>query len=217
MSEHVFTETDGGLKFVGDFDALYREEDDPWGQSATDGQTMEYYFSSRSTLHQSLRSHFPFGKYYALEVGCGHGHAVNYFDGNWTGMDISPTAINKARELYKIRDFFVGDIREKTCMPEDHAGFYNVVLLSQMLWYILERIDDAVSNALSLCAADGLLIVSQAFLKDEQRYGVDIANGFPGALHLFSTRFPSLELVEARFDTSTHSHNDGLMIFRKPA
>jgi SAM-dependent methyltransferase len=217
MSEHVFAERDGELVFVGDFDALYREESDPWGQSATDPRTlMDYYFSSRRTLHQSLQSHFPFGQYRALEVGCGHGHAVVYLDGNWTGVDISPTAISKARELYSHRDFFVGDIRETSCMPEDHAGSYDVVLLSQILWYILDRFDDAITNAINLCAPDGLLVVSQAFLREDQRYGAEIANGFPGAMHLFATRFP-LELVEAHYDTNTPSHNDGLMVFRKPA
>lgn len=221
MSEHVFIETDDGLKFVGDFDALYREESDPWGQSAEDGDMAAYYASSRTNLYRAILSNTRGMIGTGLDIGCGHGwstHSLSKTGGEWNGMDISPAAIEQASKLHTNCGWHVGDIREYDCMNQFNVNYYDVVVLSEILWYVLERLDDAMANATRFCAPGGLLCVSQAFLKDKQRYGAEIADGFHGALKLFLERFPSLTLVEAFYDDSgTFAHNHGLMIFRKPA
>lgn len=220
MSEHVFTETDGGLKFVGDFDALYREESDPWGQSGEDGDMAAYYRASRTNLHRAI-SNTRILVESGLDIGCGHGWSTNFLaktGGKWTGLDISAAAIEVARDVHPFHDYFCGDIRALDGLPEEHEGRYDVVVMSEILWYVLDRIDAAVANAVAYCAPGGLLCVSQAFLKGKQRYGAEIANGFHGALKLFLERYPSLTLIEATYDDSGKlAHNHGLMVFRKPA
>lgn len=222
MSEHVFAERNGKLEFVGDFDALYREERDPWGQSAESGDMAAYYEVSRSNLAGAISRHIKRiagFRWRGLEIGCGHGWSTNHLAKTgleWTGLDISETAISKAREIHPFHEYFHGDVRDYDCSL-GRVNSYDVVVLSEILWYVLERLDDVMANATRFCVPGGLLCVSQAFLKGKQRYGTEIANGFHGALKLFLEHHPSLTLIEATYDDSNSlAHNHGLMIFRKP-
>lgn len=240
MNQHVFRETaDGDLEPVFDFEALYRSEDDPWDQSGKgDPDKAAYYASSRHRLLRAIRERV-YGGHRGLEVGCGHGHALAYlaqsmraWHTKWSGLDISPTAIATARLLHPGLDFYVEDIagevftteadvsREMTYTANDLArGRFDVVVLNQVWWYVLERLPAAIENCWELVKPGGLLIISQGFLRGEQRYARDLADGFPGAvglmLRLCSRRF---QLISATYDdTGSYPLNDGLMIFRRIA
>lgn len=223
MSEHIFREIGDageGLEFVGHFDALYEEETDPWGQSGRSGVLASYYEESRRRVCDALNRHRNGYRGGGLEIGCGHGYTLpglqKAFGGHWSGLDISPTAIAGARALHPSFTFYAGDIGGELPFPPSSVGKYDAVILSQLLWYILDRFDVAVGNALRLCAPGGLLVVTQAFLRGPQRYGAEIADGFHGALSLFQARFPGLQLIEAHYDDTTrHAHHDGLLVFRK--
>lgn len=224
MSQHIFRATGDagdGLEFIGRFDALYAEEPDPWGQSGMSGELASYYAESRKRVRDALDRHRNGYRGGGLEIGCGHGHTLpglqKAFGGHWSGLDISPTAVRQAGRLHPSFVFYAGDIAGELPLPPSSVGKYDAVILSQLLWYILDRFDVAVSNALRLCAPGGLLVVTQAFLRGKQLYGAEIADGFPGALALFMARFPSLALIEAHYDDTTrHAHHDGLLMFRKP-
>jgi SAM-dependent methyltransferase len=208
------------LRFVGDFEGLYRSEADPWGQSGADGPMASYYKASREGLCTALTpylKHEPRG----LEVGCGKGWSLQmlrtWFGGRWDGMDISPTAAKAARANNSGSFVFVSDIASECAVPPNALARYDVVILSQMLWYVLTKIDDAMANVVRLTRVGGFVVVQQAFLR-EQLYGARIADGWRGALALFIQRYPALELIEARYDDSLkHACHDGLMIFRKIA
>ena len=82
------------------------------------------------------------------------------------------------------------------------ANCFDTVIFEQILWYILEGIDDAVKNTTHLLKNDGNLIVSNAFSR-EQRYGKAIIDGYPGAVKYFSS-LSNLTLV------ASHYYDDGL-------
>lgn len=154
-----------------------------------------------------------------LEIGCGHGHAMDAvaraIGGCWTGIDISDNAVQKARTLYPAHRFFVADILAGLPFPPSSVGKFDVVIMSQMLWYVLGDLDKAVRNCIRLTRMCGLFVISQAFLR-QQLYGREVIEGFDGALRYLFTRFPQLRLIEAQHDdTNTHIHHDGLLIFRK--
>ena len=211
----------GGLEFIGDFEGLYARCDDPWGQGGTREDIASYYRFSRHRLAMSLTEHVGRSDGCRLEIGCGHGHAMNAvakaIGGTWTGIDISMTAVEQARKLYHEHRFFVSDIRDGLPFPPSSVGKFDVVILSQILWYILDGLDTAMANCIRMAKMGGLIVVSQAFLR-EQMYGRDLIDGFPGALEwLTSERYAGkLALIEARYDdTEQHVHHDGLLIFRK--
>lgn len=218
MTEGLVFRNDGdSLVFVGDFDGLYTNDADPWGQSGDRGPMASYYRETRMRLGRALRAHArPGGAY--LEVGCGHGHALAQLNndvrgGQWHGMDISPQAIAHASLVYPRYHFHTGDIAAR-CRRK--IGPFDAIILNQCLWYVLERLDDAVANCTKILKPDGIFIVSQAFLRGRQRYGADIADGFHGTLALFVRRYPKLRLIEAHYDdTDAHAHHDGLLVFRR--
>lgn len=211
MNPHVFAEDTGKLRFVGDFEALYQNDSDPWFQSAESGAMAEYYAFSRHRLAETLR-HYRAGR--GLEVGCGHGYLTAYLQKSlcvtMTGMDVSQAAIEKAQELHRNR-YLVRDIIAPDFGPPGQFGF---VLWGQVFWYVLHEINRAVLNTLRCIEPGGLFVISQAFLA-QQRYGTEIADGFEGAVDLFRSYDDRLRLIEARYDDSErYVHRDGLLIFR---
>lgn len=220
LPKGIFRELGGSLEFVGDFDGLYRSEADPWGQSGAHGPMASYYAASRNRLATALMGHLR-GNGERLEVGCGHGHVLAQLNnavrgGRWHGLDVSPEAVERAQAHHPAFEFHVGDIR-KTDVRRLGTKRFDAVILSQVLWYVLDDIDQTVANCRHLLRRGGILVISQAFLRGPQRYGADIADGFHGTLRLFCDRFADLRLIEAQFDDSnTHQHHDGLLVFRRP-
>jgi SAM-dependent methyltransferase len=215
----VFREgPEGRLEFVGDFDGLYARELDPWGQSGADGDMAAYYRFSRQRLCRAVQRHV-YGHGERLEVGCGLGHVLPLLseadpNGAWLGLDISNEAISRARWLHPEHRFLIGDVAGDLPVRVGVAR-YEAVVLNQVLWYILERMDRTVVNCRRILKPGGVLIVAQAFLRGRQRYGTEIADGFHGTVRLFLDRYPDLRLIEAAYDdTDEYHHNDGLLVFR---
>lgn len=226
----VFCEDPTGLKLVGDFEGLYKSTPDPWNQSGeVDDQMARYYEHSRAQLRGAINRYFGNNAIDGLEIGCGHGHVVDLLRKyntrcSWSGLDISPTAIKEATEKYPDYPFYVEDITIEGFRNVSLTLPYDVVVVGQLLWYILHKMDAVVTNCHGLLERGGLLIFSQAFLA-VQRYQVPYnvynldTDGFVGLVRLFVTRYPHLfTLVEARYDDSgKYIHNDGLLVFRKVA
>ena len=57
-NNYIFSKNDKGeLKFIGDFEAFYNEDNDPWGQSSyTDISYKKYYDYSRNKINEVLKS-----------------------------------------------------------------------------------------------------------------------------------------------------------------
>lgn len=210
--DHIFMPGETGLVFVGDFDGLYRNEDDPWDQSGETGEMARYYEFSRNRLMRALGKYVP-GDSMVMEIGCGHGYLSEQIKEhcNVLGVDVSEEAVGKARSLHPGIPFVQSDVTRMSFSP---SGKFSAVIIAQCWWYLLDRIDMALSNCIRCLKPGGVLILTQAFVKD-QLFGAEIADGFPGALDLLSRR-KDLALVEALYDdTDTLKHNDGLIVLRK--
>lgn len=220
MKDYVFRQRrDNRLEFVGDFESLYQTDKDPWNQSGEDGEISAYYVASRARLISVVQGHLhelP-TRLTGLEIGCGHGHVTNVLSeivgGKWTGMDISPTAIKQAYALFPKKSFMTGDITLPSFVLNNK---FDIVILGQLLWYVMHQMETVLMNCHRLLNPEGILIVSQAFLR-EQLYGKDIIDGFPGLLEMFMKYYPQrYTLVEARYDdTQRYLHHDGVLALRK--
>jgi len=210
---YIFKPNGDKLEFVGDFESLYENEDDPWEQSAGSGSMAIYYEYSRKRLAEQLKKINPNS---LLEVGCGLGYTTKNIQESLpacevTGMDISRTAIKKAVKLFPSINFVKGDISNKRFNSDIK---YDVVILNQMLWYILESLSGTFENCFSVLKPNGRMVISQAFLRAPQKYGKDICDGFDGLISYLNDH--GLNIEHSQFDNSnSFIHNDGLIIFKR--
>jgi SAM-dependent methyltransferase len=197
----------------GDFDARYLAEIDPWEQSGRTGERAKYYEFSRNRLVNRLTVRFN-SNACGLEVGCGYGyltHMLAQRQFKMVGLDISETAIKRARIMHPGIEFKVADITAED-LPD--VGQYHFLVLGECWWYVLAELRQTLENCLLCLHPGGLFILQQAFI-DNQKYGRDIADGFDGALRLLMSR-PNLRLVEAHYDDSgTLCFHNGLIFMRK--
>lgn len=215
------TEKDGRLSFVGDFDGFYNSVDDPWGQRGEDDRLREYYAFSRSKILNTIESltNSNVESVDILEVGCGLGYVSSKLhrefpgDVNVTGMDISPTAIRKAKALFPSLEFIVGDIRSEHL---DVGKRYDIVLMVEVLWYVLEKLPQVFANIDVLLKDNGFLVFSNGFPR-EQKYGKEIIDGFDGLVrYVCSECFDKYRIIKAEVDYSgKFLFDDGILVLMK--
>jgi len=213
---HIFREMPHGkLEFVGNFEALYQSEQDPWSQSGSGRDMSPYYAWSRARLIEQLKVINPIS---VLEVGCGLGYVTQMIEqalpsSSVVGLDISPTAVEKARSQFPHSTFQQGNICSKAF---DVTTQYDAVILSQVLWYIVESLPTTLANCSKLLNSGGQLIFTQAFLKSPQRYAANIINGFDGLMaYLEKSTESSLEVSYSSYDDQqAYQHHDGLIVLK---
>ena len=217
--DFVFTERDGELFFVGDFDGYYNNCDDPWEQSGV-GEMASYYARSRSRMLQQLRN---IGLNKILDVGCGLGYTTRLIanenmDYVVKGCDVSAVAVDKARRNFPELCFEQRDITDSAAIQKSQERF-DVVILNQLLWYVLDDLDSVFSNAQCLLNSGGKLLIINAFART-QRYGTQVIDGFSGAVKRFSS-IEGFHLDSAHYHDEGDEHADGCFIFhleeRSPA
>ena len=214
---YIFRKDDNGeLLFQGDFEGYYQNNSDPWDQNSTDSDMSEYYKVSRLKLLKVIKGII--SNQNILEIGCGLGLVTNMLDKELenslvSGVDISSTAIHKAKAQYSNILFYEGDIADKQFKSEEQ---YDVVILNEMLWYVLEDIDLVINNIYEILNTNGCLIITMAFLNDQQ-YGKEIINGYSGLLDYCKLRISSLfKIISKDFDTTKRfDYNYGIVCLRK--
>tara|TARA_R100001244_G_C5157564_1_gene130574 strand:+ start:773 stop:1420 length:648 start_codon:yes stop_codon:yes gene_type:complete len=210
--DYIFKPSGDKLEFVGDFESLYKNEDDPWNQSGKEGDISYYYTHSRRRLISQLKEINPDS---LLEVGCGLGYTTDIIQEslsgcNVIGMDISRMAITKAVKLFPYLYFVSGDISDTNF----HSDIkYDVVILNQLLWYILESLSETIENCFSTLKPNGRIVVSQAFLQVPQKYGKDICDGFDGLINYLNDHKINIEYFQLD-DSKSFVHDDGLIILK---
>lgn len=207
--DFIFEENEKGeLKFKGDFDGLYKNESDPWNQSGL-SQEDGYYSFSREEIVNNLKN-YEFSN--ILEIGCGHAHLLKLIDKKFPskelyGFDISVEAIKQAQNLHEY-NFSVIDIRKS--MPQYMKGFYDIVILNQLLWYILYDIDQVFDNLRFLTDKNGKIFICNAFI-DNQKYGKEIIAGYNGLLDYIKEK-KELRVIHTSYTETQWRLNNGLVI-----
>jgi trans-aconitate methyltransferase len=213
---YIFKEIDDKLIFIGDFEKFYQQDNDPWGQSAS-SEMSRYYQLSRQRLMSILSTIKE--KSMIVEVGCGLGYVTKLIsDGfpqsnNIIGLDISETAINKAHLLFPDLNFICADITSPHLTSYFGHARANVIILNQLLWYILESLPTVMENIYSILEKDGILIISNAFAR-EQKYGVEFIDHFHGAADYFS-KLDNFKLIHATFYNDNEEHDDAQFLLKK--
>lgn len=139
--------------FVREFDTMYREIDDPWGQ-----QTRGVTDTSYNILIAALKNIFT-GKL-ILDIGCGPGHLSDSIfqqlgADKYIGCDISETAIAKARIANPQHSFEVMNIITDTKPIEA-----DLITVLKTLYYCAPEIDITIRNLYKMIKKGGYLAYS---------------------------------------------------------
>lgn len=167
------------MDLVGDFNGLYASTDDPWGQ--VEGGLK--YVISRQTQRSIIERNVTSG--ILLDVGCGLGVSTNLFASvlSSIGLDISLVAIQKAKNRYPGIKFYCGDIVGDLPSQIGH-GVYDILVINQMLWYIIDQFPKALENSRKVLKKNGFLLISCfVFDKRDQHFA---RNHFQGHIDILS-------------------------------
>ena len=113
---------------------MYKDYEDPWEQT-----TREEWSSEKAValnLLQKVKAKR------VIELGCGLGHytqKIKDLNIDVLGIDISETAISKAKITYPKCKFETGDILDY----EIYNNFKpDVIIMSEITWYVLDKLDE---------------------------------------------------------------------------
>jgi len=215
--DYLFSEDNSKLVYKGvdkSFDLIYKNIQDPWGQSDISDK---YYLESRKKISETLDTLLKNKTNPSiLEIGCGNGFStsklITMSNCKISGCDISKEAISQAKSKYPEIAFFVHNIKNKF----NHAEKYDIILISNLLWYILKDLKVSFDNCFSNLKKDGKIIFFNAFLKN-QRYGKDIIDGLSGMENFIVKNYPNneIELVINDFDIDKKDHRYfGLLVIK---
>ncbi len=150
-------------KFIGEFDKMYQDFEDPWKQSEQPNRV------ARAAGIECLKKH---DCKKVLEAGCGLGYYAERMyqeTGNVPiSVDLSSTAIEKAQINFPHLNFKVADISSEL----EKFKEVDCVLLSEIMWYILDDLDDILTDLRKHFKGKKLLI-NQVFYKGTQQYGTE--------------------------------------------
>lgn len=168
-------------RHIGRYEEMYRNCPDPWRI-----EEMGLRLDMRATLLLLSGREKSVKRF--LDLGCGLGFFTRLVcEAVWKespkahGLitDISPTAVEKAESrLHDHRLTFLPlDIRslgDKPVLPEKN---FDLVIMAQVLWGILENLDGALAALARLLTDQGMLLVTQHFPGPErQAYGAEIVS-----------------------------------------
>ena len=200
-------------EFVGKFEEMYQNVEDPWHQDDTSKihYDMVLYLLNRYDLCRS-------GGGVVLDIGCGKGaftarlkKSLNN-DVKVIGTDISDTAIQKAREKHGDLgiDFTICDIeKEFEHLPLPSSGL-DLIVMSELMWYVLPAFKDICQGIKCYLKDEGYLIINQTFYPPEkQKYGKEIASNVRDVFKLVS--LPLLEIIE----TNRFKNHHAICLFKK--
>jgi SAM-dependent methyltransferase len=167
-----------------------------------------YYRYSRSNIVQLISSLARPSK--VLEVGCGLGQVCRQISesgavASVAGLDISTVAVERARRLNPGAVFYAGDFAAPDIARQ--VGRQDIVIFNQLLWYVLDRLPRMLANAREVLNDGGHLLVCNAFLREPQRFGREIVDGFDGLIRYLASH------TEGRFRfVRAHLHRDPELI-----
>lgn len=163
---HDYVIKDG--QFIGKFEEMYQECDDPWEASK------ENYDSSSCSLatKRFIYMNQIFNGSSVLSLGSGKGNHLKWLDVEASGVEISLTAVELSRKTYPQYNIFLDSIIHfMKIYPYNH----DIYLFREVLWYILPDWQ-AICDILKAKHQGALIIVELSFY-DDQQYGNDYFNG----------------------------------------
>lgn len=174
-------------KLVGEFEEMYRDHDDPWVQLSS-SELMPDRAVALSTIRRLVET----GKVRrVLEVGCGLGlftQQISETGAEAFGIDISPTAIEKAKAAHSTPVFQVGDLMS-TDIYENIKP--DMIVLSEITWYVLDQLQAFATYCQKTHPDSYLMHILTFYPPGQQSYGTEYFSDFDGL-----KAFLPIEIIE---------------------
>ena len=182
-------------RLVGEFDVMYRDFDDPWSQTETGLNTKRSII-----LHHIKRT----SAKKVLELGSGLGYLTNEINNlvvDVLGLEISQTAVQKASLRFPNCRFVVGDILDQNIYND---FLPDMVLMPEITWYVLDKLDDFVSMLRDNFNGIYLLHALTVYPPGIQEYGLEKFTSLDEIMKFF--QFEYIEWGQINHGDSTGSH-----------
>ena len=170
---------DGTL--IGEFENMYNDYNDPWSQTEC-GQLATFTGTGLQMLERIKKST---KLTRVLELGCGLGefanriHSIGY---DILGIDISPTAIKKARARYPKIEFKEADINNYQMILDFKP---DIIVMSEITWYILDDLKSFLSFVKLNLPNSLILHLLSTYPRGSQSYGKEYFIDMDGILEFF--------------------------------
>lgn len=182
---------------VGNFEEMYQDFLDPWHQS----EVAHIKDSARvAVINWAERLSIEIGGLRVLELGCGYGHITHQLNERGIkaiGIDVSESAITKARVLYPHSQFEVSKFDNWPLLLELNA---DVFILADITWYVLPFLSPFLEQlrkyAKSRSSSTFLFHTLTSYEPGEQQYGTEYFTNLSEMLSFFSLTY--LETGEIR-------------------
>lgn len=130
-----------------------------------------------------------------VEIGCGFGIYLDCFSKagfETAGIDISPTAIAKARDRFPNSDFSVGSVTEHALIRDLRP---DILVMADVTWYVLDHLRDFLDFLRTELPDTLVLHLLPTYPEGRQRYGRDYFTDLAGIRRWFGMHY--LESGEA--------------------
>ena len=164
-------------KLVGEFETMYQDFDNPWDQSFRENAVL-----SKSVVENILRIN-NFKRPY--EIGCGLGYFVEKMRvicGSAGGLDVSKTAIEKAKVKFLLCHFDIGDILEVEKILSFQPDY---IFMDEVTWYVLEKLDEFKLLISKHFKGISFLHTLRQYPQGTQQYGKDYFTDLKGFMKYF--------------------------------
>jgi len=177
-NDFVFRQNGKEVTLIRDFEGMYTHCEDPHGQSqAVDNLSYQLVLA---TLDRVVRMLTKGAQRPAtiIDIGCGLGYFTarikqHFPDVRVCGMDISPTALKRARLIAPDCVFRQLDLKAPGMEVEDGKRFDIAVMLDTLYYFEPHEIDGVMFNINKLLADDGYLLVGY-HLPEDMGFGLYI-------------------------------------------
>lgn len=170
---------DGEL--IGEFEELYQDFENPWDQTNRERRASEKVVAIH--LLQGL------GVTRVLELGSGLGQfagAMAAAGFEVRGIEISPTAVEKARASHPDVDFQVGDVLDFDKYREFDP---DAIVMAEITWLVLEQLPALLEFLRAEYPGRYLVHLLHTYGPGVQQYGRDRFTDLPGILGFFDLEY----------------------------
>lgn len=200
-SYHDYVIQDG--EFVGAFEEMYRDHDDPWAQLSKDRMQPDKALALNA-IRRLLEER---GSLRVLELGSGLGGfaaEIAETGAETIGLEISSTAVEKARARFDKPEFIVGDILDEDVLCRICP---DLIVMCEISWYVLEKLEKFISMCRNRLPDVRLIHILTVYPPDEQRYGKSYFQDFEGIKDYFNVDIIEQAVIDAEaFEGTTRTY-----------